>query len=108
MASWRAIFLINVPAGALAAFAVRFVPATWIPLAAGAALAAGYAVWAAGALGAAALPKGGPGDGSPQTGGSARGVRGDEVPLGESRVVPPRVTATRAGGAARPRARPDR
>jgi predicted MFS family arabinose efflux permease len=89
-AGWRAIFLINVPLGALAAVAVRYVPAamapgrrpgarfdlpglillgagltglllgaslgasagwtapvTWIPLAAGAALTASYAGWAA-------------------------------------------------------------
>jgi hypothetical protein len=52
-------------------------------------------VAAAGALGALALPKGGPGGWVPRSGGSGG-------------VVPPRVTATRAGGAARPRARPDR
>jgi EmrB/QacA subfamily drug resistance transporter len=89
-AGWRAIFLVNVPLGALAAVAVRYVPAamapgrrpgarfdlpglillaaglaglllgaslgasagwtasvTWIPLAAGAALTASYAGWAA-------------------------------------------------------------
>jgi EmrB/QacA subfamily drug resistance transporter len=88
-AGWRSIFLINVPAGALAAVAVRFIPAglapgrhggarfdlpglillaagltgllygssqgassgwtapsTWVPLAAAAALLAGYAGWA--------------------------------------------------------------
>jgi len=89
-AGWRGIFLINVPVGAVAAVAIRYVPAalapgrrsgarfdlpglvllaggltglllgasqgaahgwtapvTWVPLAAGAALTAGYAAWAA-------------------------------------------------------------